>query len=361
MRKNFDLKILENADKKTVETLSERYKAVDDKEGEIIFQKSIRKYSSEDSFDTEAQVQGVDVYCRPKWHRAAQITAAISVLLLGISGAILTLHSLRGIQDGMTNVDESNEETTTVNNAPEQLSEQFDMSTQEGIYYKMLTSVDFFDKVSGSLVQSKNGISFNDVEFEIDLNSSVSYSHIRQCWISSSEEIIDGNLNDAEIIKDSYDTYDFINYSDGTDMHTYNNVSKKHEYLSASVKRADSEIIPYNELKSGNKWQFKNDPLNCPYADNSLFPQVIASSFLADYDAWKIDGEIEYLNRKAVSISSTDDSFTMLTDKETGVLLKFISYTGNGDIAQFISVLDIAFDDEAAEVRKVDFDESEGQ
>lgn len=358
MKKSFDLKILEKADKKTVETLSERYRTINDKEGEKIFQKSISKCSSEKVFSTENQVQGVDVYCRPKWHRTVQITAAVLALTLGVSGTVFALYNS---PERMTNVTESYEDTTAVTTESEHPSEQFDMSTQEGIYYKMLTSVDFFDRVSGRLVQSKNGISFNDVEFEIDMDSSRSYSHIRQYWTNSLQEVMDDNLSDAELITDEYDTYDFINYSDGTHLHTYNNISKKHDYLSLSVRRKDSEIIPYDELRNSNKWQYKNNPLNCPYADDSLFPQVIASSFLADYDAWQIDGETEYLNRKAVSIRGTDDSFTMLTDKETGVLLKFISYTENGKIAQFISVLDIAFNDDALEVRNINIDENEGQ
>lgn len=358
MKKIFDLNILEKADKKTVETLSERYQAVNDKEGEKIFKKSIRKCSSEKVFSTENQVQGVDVYCRPKWHRAAQITAAVLALTLGISGAVFALYNS---PERMTDVTKSNANTTTVEPVSEHPSEQFDMSTQEGIYYKMLTSVDFFYNVSGRLVQSKNGVSFNDVEFEIDMYSSKSYSHIRQYWTNAPQEVMDGNLSGAELITDEYDTYDFINYSDGINLHTYNNISHKHEYLSRSVRHKDSDIIPYNELRNNNKWQFKRNPLNCPYADDSLFPQVIASSFLADYDAWQIDGETKYLNRKAVSIKATDNSFTMLTDKETGVLLKFISYTENGEIAQFISVLDIAFDDEASKVCNVNIDENEGQ
>lgn len=358
MKKSFDLKLLEKADKKTIETLSERYQAVTDKEGEKIFQKSISKYSSEKDFDTKNQVQGVDIYCRPKWHKAAQTMAAVLALTLGISGTIFALYNA---SERMTNVTERSADTTAVTTESEHLSEQFDMSTQEGIYYKMLTSVDFFDRVSGRLVQSKNGISFNDVEFEIDMDSSRSYSHIRQCWTNSLQEVMGGNLNDAELITDEYDTYDFINYSDGTNLHTYNITSKKHDYKSVSVKHEDSEIIPYNELRNSNKWQYKNNPLNCPYASDSLFPQIITNSFLADYDAWQIDGETEYLNRKAVSIRGTDNNFTMLTDKETGVLLKFISYAENGEIAQFISVLDIAFDDEASEVRNINIDENGGQ
>lgn len=358
MKKSFDLKILEKADKKTVETLSERYQAVNDKESKKIFQRSINKYSSEKGFDTENQVQGVDIYCRPKWHIAAQTAAAVLALFLGVSGTVFAMYNS---PERMTNVTKSNEYTNAGTTESEHPSEPFDMSTQDGVYYKMLTSVDFFDRVSGRLVQSENGISFNDVEFEIDMDSSRSYSHIRQYWTNSPQEVMVGNLSDAELITDDYDTYDFINYSDGTKVHTYNITSKKHDYKSVSVKHEDSEIIPYNELRNSNKWQYKNNPLNCPYADDSLFPQVIADSFLTDYDAWQIDGETEYLNRKAVSIKGTDDSFTMLTDKETGVLLKFVSYAENGDIAQFISVLDIAFDDEALEVRNINIDENEGQ
>ena len=73
-----------------------------------------------------------------------------------------------------------------------------------------------------------------------------------------------------------------------------------------------------------NHSNFRTDWTNLPMASGTLFPQDIALSRLADFDAWDIVGTEEMLGRNCAVIKGTyqSDEFTVCTDIETGIMLK---------------------------------------
>lgn len=351
--KRLDLKILKNADRQTVERLAELCPSAGEKERKKLW----RRLESRCKDNKYAySVEGVDTYKRSAVHRFGMVAMCAAIILI-ITGGIFGLKKLNAPN---ISVSPSVEITTT---AVTETTSNDKTDAQTELVLKMLNSIDYYDKVSGRIVEKGNENSFNDVEFEVDLTTARSYSHIRQCWTDSPESAINGDLSGAEIIKDENDTYDFIRYSDGNSVYTYNLSSKKKEYISPAVKRTESEKIPDDERREGSSknlwWKWRTDPLNCEYASHSLFPQLIVSISLEDQDTWQIDGSQTYIGRECIAVSGKDGIFSALIDAKTGVLLKYVSYDEKGEISGYICVHSIAFDDEADEVRKFDFTESE--
>ena len=79
-----DLDILENADTKTIETLSESYKALSDSDVSRLFARSEKLFknrAAESDGEYSSTVSGVEVYRRPVWKKL--LAAAASLVLIG--------------------------------------------------------------------------------------------------------------------------------------------------------------------------------------------------------------------------------------------------------------------------------------
>lgn len=367
-----DLGILENADEQTVELLAERYTAADEKEKERIFQQSVNRGRTADSSDSNESVKGVEIYRRPKWYKRAETVAACLLSVSVITVGVIMLNSFRKTPDEFASGSESTETTinSTISNKESEAIE-YDMSTKSGVLCKMINSIDFYNKASGKLIQSSNAISCNIVEFETDLETAGSYSHIRQCWLYNPNEVLEGAKEEAELITDEYGTYDFINYSDGVHIKTHNLVSGKTSYLSSAINRTmQSEIADIRNIYENGKVystsEYRLDTTNSPYAADCLAPQRLVFRYLSNMDLWELEGSESCLGRECAVIKGTADDedvtdFTMYVDKETGVLLKFIGYNDKGELSQFLIVREIKFDNDADDVRKVEADEEEIQ
>lgn len=348
--KKLDLKILENADRQAVERLAELCPSAGERERKILWHR-LESRCKENKY--AYSVEGVEAYKSSHFRELLNAIAVCTAFILVITGSIFGLKQLKAPDNAVSPSVEMTTAELTETVSDDKANEQTEL------ILKMLNSIEYYDKVSGKLVEKGNGNSFNDVEFEVDLTTARSYSHIRQCWTDSPESAINGDVSSAELITDENYTYDFIRYSDGNSVYTYNLASKKKEYISPSVKRADSDKIPDEERREGKWWKWRTDPLNCEHASHSLFPQLIVSTALDDQDKWQIDGIQTYIGRECTSVSGKDGSFTALIDTQTGVLLKYVATDSNGEICDYICIHSIAFDDEADEVRKFDFTESE--
>lgn len=93
--KKVDFNILENADKETVEKLSERYNVIDNDEKERIYNMIQKRRMGIAGFENGEQVNGVEVYNRPVWYKIAAFAASF-MLIAGI-GAVGAMH-LNGTQ-----------------------------------------------------------------------------------------------------------------------------------------------------------------------------------------------------------------------------------------------------------------------
>ncbi|WP_303835180.1 hypothetical protein [Ruminococcus flavefaciens] len=99
MKKKLDLNILENADMKTLEALSYKYRAVDDAEAEKIFRRITN--DTEDYYE-ETQEHKVEVYHRPMWSKAWSAAATLAIAAVTVTGGVYFNSQLndRGIIEG---------------------------------------------------------------------------------------------------------------------------------------------------------------------------------------------------------------------------------------------------------------------
>lgn len=101
---DLDLDILENADGKTVERLSECYRAVPDSDISRLFGKAEQLYknrTAENDGDYAAAVSGVEVYRRPVWKKVLTFAAALVLIGSAVTGsAIFYKNNFYHMRDG---------------------------------------------------------------------------------------------------------------------------------------------------------------------------------------------------------------------------------------------------------------------
>lgn len=253
----------------------------------------------------------------------------------------------------------------------------YDMSTQEGVFYKALNTMDYFDCVSGELMEYDRSMSrCNVVRFQSNINTAMAYSHISMCWMNDPESAISGAEPLLELIDDS----DFINFTDGKELYTYNQITKELDYYNG-YGPAESAFSRKNDLQISDSqrhivdsegidvWNYRPNLTNVPHASTCLSPQEMIFGFLHDFDNWSIVGNEEYIGRECVVINGVLTGnysaklnvvdFTLYIDKETGVLLRYVGTDSSGAIEDFMIVKDIAFGIEADCVTKVDISKLE--
>lgn len=364
-------KILEKADKHTAERLSERYPVLSRKEKSELYYEINKRRNTISEFVGEEQVHGVERYHRSRLHKFSNIAAVTLSLTIIVGGIAYALNSTTHPRKDVKVASESTSSTETVNeevteHLPRKLKE-YDMSTQEGVFYKTLNCIDYYDKASGEFISSTLGLSMCDiVEFETDIVESRSYTHYRVCNLYNPLEVVDGMPENAEIMDDQ----DIIQFCDGKNGYTYNQTSKKFiSILNGACTRAENYDIPdsgRNYVSEGiNHSNYREQATNAPYARKCLEPWEMTFGYLNDFNSWDIQDTEKYLGRECVSIKGTlsgaygekqnVSEFTFLIDKETGVLLKYIGKDANDDLSEFLIVRDIAFDDNARNVRTIDF------
>ena len=385
-----DFRILENADKRTIDELSEHFRAVDDKHADRIFRTSVEKTCKDIPEYTGDTVSGVELYRKPKWRTALQATAAVLAVAVGVSGTALAVNNIKRSADvvpstGITaeEIVETTAETKYETEPEAPAHKEYDMSTQEGVYYKMLNSMDYFDRASGELIDATNQMPyFKTVEFETDQNTATSYAHV-QSWVCyNTLHLTDDFSEYSELLTYEGDRYDYITYSDGIDLHTFDLTTQKHEYKgfgkgsqSVNTKEDTAEFDIPDEQRhtvdsSGNNhWSYRNDATNIREAHNCLCPQEIVFGFLTDFDNWSITDEQDFCGRECVILSGILEGaygqkqnvakFEFIVDKETGVLLKLLGYDENGELSKYLEVKRIRFNEYANKVRTVTYTDDE--
>ena len=382
MKKSFDLKILENTDRETVEEISE-YPSVTGSERKKLY-RELSARSSINNSDYAEQVGGVEVIRRSHWHRKMCAAAAMTALVLGISGTFYALRKGEPKNSGKTSPTKENSlmseiatpESPSESGKAQRVPKDYDMSTQEGVYFKMLNSIDYFDRVSGELIDCTIGLPYcGIVEFESDLTTSKSYSHYMLYSINDPEEAAEGGEPDIVPWTEPDGFIELIEYCDGIHHHIFDVDSGGYSFDQKVYSRFEDATYKdenrHTVDNDGNDiWQIRSDVCNVRKAHMCLSPQEITFGFLTDFDSWCIEGTQEHLGRECIVIHGTlsgkhsnnpdVSDFEFYVDKQTGTLLKYIGRNKSGGISEFLYVRSIAFDDDAANVREVDISEWEG-
>ena len=338
MKKEFDLKVLKNADKGTIEKLAERYPASSNKDKEKIYRMAMRKSANSTNTAHTDIVKGVDLYRRPKWYRHAAVAASFLIVVAGITGTFYAVCNFRIPDESDTSYYHQIEETTS------STTSEFDITTKEGIYQKMQNSIYYFNRVSGEYIESTdNSTSSLIVDFETDLESARSYSH-------SSKIKLDNGEN--KVIKE----IELCSYCDGTQIYSTDPVTQKTKISGYASRRSELPVT------NGAQATYA-DVTNLRYPCNSLMPRLGVLELIDKSEYWEISGTETYLGRACTTIAGTINveystennilSYWLCVDNQTGIVLKSVMSDMSGEIQRVMLMRNIAFDDDV-EVRDLD-------
>ena len=334
MKNNIN-ELLKNADDDTLNALAERYPAAGKKEREKIYGMIVKKSGSTDNSQHNEVVCGVDIYRRPKWHKNAAVAASIVAAVLGISGTFFSVSRFKAPTDTVPSQYHSVEATT------ETTLPDFDITTKEGIYQKMQSSVYYYNKVSGEMVLSTdNSTSSLIVDFEADLEKSVSYSH---------SETIKIYIDNEKYIREN----EQFTYCDGAQVYNVDTITKGTRQIGFAEKRGEMPTAK-------DDLSHYADVTNLLSANIALIPRLEILNLIDNSEYWEISGTETYLGRDCTTIageikeeySEENDilSYWLCVDNKTGIVLKYIMSGLSGEYQHIMLMRNIAFDDDV-EVR----------
>lgn len=212
--------------------------------------------------------------------------------------------------------------------------------SKEDIRYKMLNAIDNYKtaKTKASVYYAKQGLKIS-FEGEVDIvngRSNIKYtdSYDSSNNVLQTEIISDISKQERLQLNDTKRTYKIDELAD---LYTDSQTMKK-EFLA---------MYPDVDSRSNSVKVLRPDPTTMELASSVLFPQDVALSYLDNEDNWSIVGEEKMLDRDVVLIEGTfnkkvqengHETFKMWVDKETGILLKYESYTPDGNLFDYTYV-----------------------
>lgn len=243
----------------------------------------------------------------------------------------------------------------------------YDKADKNDIYHMMLNSIDYYDKVSGTIYFPTGDINLvNSVQFQSVLSETTAYSHYSQVYADNiSNYSMESISSEAEEIENLiYDEEEYCNADESVSM---NLIEKSYTTKVGDAISLDCVCeIPDNEritiAEDGEPcYNYRTNPTNVPEASICIFPQEMAFGFLADQELWDIDGIEEIDGNKGYHIIGTTtkeygnkinvSSFEFVVDTDTGVLLKYVGYDSNGEISDYMYTENIKFEDNANSVK----------
>lgn len=234
----------------------------------------------------------------------------------------------------------------------------YNNSSKDDIFYMMLNSIDYFDKVSGKILsKSYNSDYISIIDFQTELSSTKAYSacrYVDEIAYSKTSSI------DFESIKP-----DCLQYCDGNNFVIVYPKEESFEYANYSIKSLNNSIpIPNSERLSSIDgvpvYAYRCDPTNVDMSNKCLFPQELTFGYLQDKNIWNVVDIVDYKNTKCYLIKGDvspeygekmhADSFEFLVDVNTGILMKYESFDVDGNISNYMYTENIKFEDDATDV-----------
>lgn len=352
-------------------------------EKERIFAMSRAKYEAKKNDftnNTVDEVSGVEVYHRPKWYRAVCAAAAVMIVAAGIGGSAFMVKT---VQDSSfrpaTSIETEQSGEPDAENPDEEAvaAVSYDLSTKEGIYLKMLNSIDSFDKVSGRLIyQIPYDTECDMMDFSINLDTAESYTKHTFVNLHNLGDVLSGMPADYQLRQDTDRANGFIMYSDGVASYRIDGNVKDADGYSPPCER-NRTPIQAQDIAAVTEWFHSHDERDerakeiynrtALYRDSEMNQlvtdcdsQMVAAYYLTVFDRWDVTGEERFLDRDCLVIEGMIDpemylfakveginTFTVYVDKETGSVLNFIGYNEAGEISTFCVYQEIHFDDDA--------------
>ncbi len=353
--KEFDLKILENADDELLEDISEYCRETSS--ADRVRRLTAKKYSGAET-DLSYEIGMAEKYHRPIWHRVLSY-ASVLLLTMGIcaGGVLIFRHTQNAPDDSLDEVTEitsgtAEPTTETITESVPEEKQYIELELYEDIPV-LQYDLDLFDEENDGFVAvqdlySRKGV---DRRYYMDrfltsdaenLSDITNKSYIRHMMLNSvdyfDEAAGKGWFEETQV---EFKT-NLLEQTASEEMYYNGELTEEHEYYPDMPPKKDDRgniiysyqpdtVIRYPVdnyriyIYGGeNHSNFRTDWTNLPMASGTLFPQDIALSRLADFDAWDIVGTEEMLGRNCAVIKGTyqSDEFTVYTDIETGIMLK---------------------------------------
>lgn len=246
-----------------------------------------------------------------------------------------------------------------------------DMSTQEGIFYKMCNSFDYFNRLSGTVYVSNLVFEGSEPrcdllvsDFQTNLNLGTFYEDTKLYAGSDMETLRELNLGKLQFdrgmtyaVQDDI-CYDILDSSVGSyEISHYNN----HRIdIPGPVEQTSDHETNIEEI---DKWQFRGEP-SFGFSKNSLHSEERILGYLNNFKNWEITGKDQINGRVCTEITGKltgtygknlhVQDFVFYVDEETGILMRYFGYDENGNLTDFVIAENMQFEDDAAPVKQPD-------
>lgn len=327
--------LLENAPNDVLEELAGTKESVPEAQKKRMLEAAEKKYAEKKYAEKKSAAQHVseperyhtikltDAPARRKWVSAVCALAASAVV---ISAAAFGIGHARPVPLSSVSEETQDSAPPTSGGAASAAAQSDEEATLESVCYKMLDSVDNYDWASGNMISCGllNG-SECTIGYCVDMTEGISYQyyHNETDGVTEKTYVSGGQANVYALDGGAVKLVD-----------SYPAVSKKDIF-----RFDDDERVGVNE-DGIPEYQYMQDPTNIHYASTlSLFAQEIAFSILSDTGEWRLTGEETYLDRECFAIGGITGGNTrteMLVDKETGIVLKLMTYDENGVLGAYM-------------------------
>lgn len=222
---------------------------------------------------------------------------------------------------------------------------------KQNIFDNVLNSVDYYDAVEGVLLTTlwqEDGAQ-TLISYGSDIIAQKSYQKIIAAEDEFQVFVADGKKYSFDETEGTSKIENIIGLEDEVDSRI-----KQTGHIYSAVAGDGSEKTVRIGVKEGVPiYYYRNDLTNCDYAAVSIFPQTLAFGLLANYDDWDVVDTITYLGRGAVVVEGAisdkiysqkinSETFELVIDVDTGIVLGFTGYDNSGNETETIKTTDIS-------------------
>lgn len=224
------------------------------------------------------------------------------------------------------------------------------------IYNNMLNSVDFYNGAEGTLLTSfaVDG-ELATVEFSVDIPAQRSYEHIRSdstdMELAYGDDRVFTRDNRTERAAAGYavSQLQYAERAETPDADICLDHGAKAAFQTSDGPAYERAV---QQTDGTMAYYYRADLTNTAVAQQNLFPQALTLALLRDFGAWEISDVQTFLGRRAVvltgEVASRDyaekigsESFRMIVDIETGILLSFEGYAADGERSQQMEITEL--------------------
>ncbi|MBQ5340267.1 MAG: hypothetical protein J6Z40_14035, partial [Oscillospiraceae bacterium] len=244
-----------------------------------------------------------------------------------------------------------------------------DMMTQDGLFFKMSNSVDYFGRVSGRVLFGDSvdagsaysyAVQVSDFQYNLDMGTC--YEDMTYYLGNSLEDMAESRFDRLQ--REGHTIY----AADGTMIWQTADDTEYKVTMGGSHRCEFGVPIENNQrhkIEDGmDFWYFRRGVSYGYTARECLFPENLSLGCLYDFDSWKIAGTAELGGRTCTvvkgSLTGTYSkkldavTFEMYVDQETGILMQYKGYDANGRLGGFLITENLKFGDNADLVQSFD-------